>query len=84
MPEEEAAAFSVEANLDSIDPDDEYTVYNPTAKTPSHFLHAHQVISELKTIAKYPLVGPCKLDLRQRWGHQINLTKNVWLSLLNY
>ncbi|KAF8985418.1 hypothetical protein BGZ46_004276, partial [Entomortierella lignicola] len=71
---EEEAVFDVEAILDSIEDDDE-NVYNPTAKTPSHFQHADQVIPEFKIIASYPLVGPSKIDNRQRYGHMVNLTR---------
>ncbi|KAF8938927.1 tubulin folding cofactor D C terminal-domain-containing protein [Dissophora ornata] len=70
MPEGlEEEVFDVEAVLDSIGADG----YNPTEKTSSHFLHARQVIQELKNLASFPLVGPPELDNRQRWGLRLSL-----------
>lgn len=66
--------FDMEETLDSLNHED---VYQPTTKTPSHFRHAHQVISEIKAIARPALVGPCKNDLRTRWGQRITLTASV-------
>lgn len=73
MQEEKDDVFDLDAVLDSIDEDD----YKPTAKTSSHFAHANDVIADLKKTANYPFVGPCKLDLRQRWGLRMNLVRLV-------
>ncbi|KAF9354091.1 hypothetical protein BGX26_008096 [Mortierella sp. AD094] len=67
--------FDIEAILDSTDQDD--IVYNPTAKTPSHFHQSNEVLTELKRIASYPLVGPSKMDNRQRYIHTLTLSKNI-------
>ncbi|KAF9275663.1 hypothetical protein BGZ68_010600 [Mortierella alpina] len=65
--------YDVEKLLDSI----EDSEYFSTTKTPPHFLHANQVISELRTLASYPLVGPCKVDHRQRWGMRTSLERHL-------
>lgn len=82
----EEKSFNMDETLDSLNRED---VYQPTTKTPSHFRHAHQVISEIKAIARPALVGPCKNDVRTRWGQRITLTASVrtteskfgWVSL---
>ncbi|KAF9171818.1 hypothetical protein BGX21_001107 [Mortierella sp. AD011] len=65
--------FDIDAILDSDEQDD--VVYNPTAKTPSHFNKSNEVITGLKLIASFPLVGPSKIDNRQRYMHMLSLTK---------
>ncbi|KAF9304160.1 hypothetical protein BGZ74_002247 [Mortierella antarctica] len=70
----EEKPFDMEETLDSLNHED---VYQPTTKTPSHFRHAHQVISEIKAIARPALVGPCKNDARTRWGQRITLTASI-------
>jgi len=69
----EEEVFDVDAVLDNVGADE----YNPTEKTSSHFLHARQVIQELKNLASFPLVGPPELDNRQRWAHRISLISIV-------
>ncbi|KAF9121044.1 hypothetical protein BGW39_010898 [Mortierella sp. 14UC] len=62
--------FDIEAVLDSVQDQDGY---HPTSKTPSFFYNSSQVINDIKHVASFSLVGPCKVDLRGRWGLQMNL-----------
>ncbi|KAF9902183.1 hypothetical protein EC991_005196 [Linnemannia zychae] len=62
--------FDIEALLDSVQDSDGY---HPTSKTPSFFFNSSQVINDIKHVASFPLVGPCDIDLRGRWGLQMNL-----------
>ncbi|KAF9899880.1 hypothetical protein BX616_002798, partial [Lobosporangium transversale] len=70
----EEQPFDIEAIPDQAQEEDLYNVYNPIEKTASHFLHAPQVLSDLRTMASFPFVGPCELDLRQRWTLKLNLS----------
>jgi hypothetical protein len=74
MSEEQEAAFDIETLLDSIEEEDGV---KPTSLTTSHFIHAQECLADLKKTANYPFVGPCKLDLRQRWGLRMNLVRVV-------
>ncbi|KAI1315977.1 hypothetical protein EDD11_010559 [Mortierella claussenii] len=69
--QEEEEAYDVETMLESIDKDD---LANPTQKTASYFIHADQVLSELKRMGSFSFVGPCELDRRQQWAVRLGLT----------
>jgi hypothetical protein len=71
-PQEEA--FDIEAMLDGVQDEDGY---HPTSKTPSFFWNSTQVINDLKHVASFSLVGEPELDLRARWGLQMNLENHV-------
>ncbi|KAG0327466.1 hypothetical protein BGZ99_007550 [Dissophora globulifera] len=62
--------FDLEAVLDSIPKDDN----SPIFKSSSHFIHATEVIAQLKTLANYRLVGPSELDPRQLWQIRLGLS----------
>ncbi|KAF9096373.1 hypothetical protein BGX29_008588 [Mortierella sp. GBA35] len=66
--------FDIEALLDSVQDEDGY---HPTSKTPSFFHNSTQVIRDLKHVASFSLVGEPKLDLRARWGLQMNLENQI-------
>ncbi|KAG0313904.1 hypothetical protein BGZ97_009783 [Linnemannia gamsii] len=71
-PQEEA--FDIEAMLDGVQDEDGY---HPTSKTPSFFWNSTQVINDLKHVASFSLVGEPELDLRARWGLQMNLENHI-------
>ncbi|KAF9405471.1 hypothetical protein BGZ94_003525, partial [Podila epigama] len=62
------------ANLESLDYEG---LMLPNQKTPSHFRHAQQVISDLKAIAKPPLFGPCKLSSRALFEQRLSITTSL-------
>ncbi|KAG0211199.1 hypothetical protein BGX28_008379 [Mortierella sp. GBA30] len=68
---QEDEPYNIEKLLDSIDEEDLVSSH----QTPSHFHTYKQVISELKSLVSYPLVGPCKVDLRGRWALRMSLTR---------
>lgn len=75
--QQDEEAFDIEALLDSVQESDGY---HPTSKTPSFFYNSSQVINDLKHVASFSLVGEPKLDLRARWGLQMNLENHVRVS----
>ncbi|KAK5823035.1 tubulin folding cofactor D C terminal-domain-containing protein [Linnemannia elongata] len=72
--QQDEEAFDIEALLDSVQESDGY---HPTSKTPSFFYNSSQVINDLKHVASFSLVGEPKLDLRARWGLQMNLENHI-------
>lgn len=78
--QQEEEAFDIETLLDSVQDSDGY---HPTSKTPSFFYNSSQVINDIKHLASFSLVGEPKLDLRARWGLQMNLENHVRVSSLS-
>lgn len=75
--QQEEEAFDIEALLDSVQ---DHDGYHPTSKTPSYFYNSSQVISDIKHVASFSLVGEPQLDRRARWGLQMNFENHVRVS----
>ncbi|KAF9191021.1 hypothetical protein BGZ51_007854 [Haplosporangium sp. Z 767] len=74
MQEDQENAYDHEAMLDELE---NSHLVNPTIKAPSHFINAPQVFSGLRRVVSYPLVGPCELDLRERWALRVDLERQL-------
>ncbi|KAF9924456.1 hypothetical protein FBU30_005578 [Linnemannia zychae] len=66
--------FDIDTVLDDAE---EQGDLHPTSNTPSFFVESAQIISDIKHVAKFPLVGEPEFDLRGRWHLQMNLEKQI-------